>query len=150
MGQSKVILQTHLLEGFRLSIQQKRVLEVFCPGIVSCADILALAARDAVEIGFGCSWNQPIASPTNYYINSSLDKDLEDNPAKTKEYVLSKSHDLPDQVKGIGQGGIAALEDVIFLARCIAEEALTGKASRETNKDSDDDDEDMEEYRGLK
>ena len=49
-----------------------------------------------------------------------------------------------------GQGGIAALEDVIVLARCIAQEALTGKASRETNKDSDDDDEDMEEYRGLK
>ncbi|TXG64871.1 hypothetical protein EZV62_011865 [Acer yangbiense] len=49
-----------------------------------------------------------------------------------------------------GQGGIAALEDVIVLARCIAEEALTGKPSREeTNKECDDDDEDMEEFKRI-
>ncbi|KAK1560319.1 hypothetical protein Q3G72_025186 [Acer saccharum] len=57
----------------------------------------------------------------------------------------------PYMTPDTGQGGCAALEDVIVLARCIAEEALTGKPSRETDKDSDDDDdEDMEEYRGLK
>ncbi|XP_010246573.1 PREDICTED: peroxidase 46-like [Nelumbo nucifera] len=47
------------LGGFSVVDSAKDLLELFCPGTISCSDILALAARDAVEFAGGPSVNIP-------------------------------------------------------------------------------------------
>lgn len=47
------------LHAFYVIESAKKQVEALCPGIVSCADILALAARDAVVLSGGPTWNVP-------------------------------------------------------------------------------------------
>ncbi|AED97842.1 Peroxidase 71 [Arabidopsis thaliana] len=47
------------LQGFEVIDNAKTQLEAACPGVVSCADILALAARDTVILTQGTGWQVP-------------------------------------------------------------------------------------------
>ncbi|KAM6566700.1 probable peroxidase 61 [Cannabis sativa] len=52
----KTALENRGLGGFALIDDIKKVLEERCPGVVSCADILQLATRDAVHLSGGPSY----------------------------------------------------------------------------------------------
>ncbi|XP_010941339.1 peroxidase 64 [Elaeis guineensis] len=47
------------LHAFYVIDNAKKAVEATCPGVVSCADILALAARDAVVLSGGPTWEVP-------------------------------------------------------------------------------------------
>ncbi|XP_008811665.3 peroxidase 64-like [Phoenix dactylifera] len=47
------------LHAFYVIDNAKKAVEAACPGVVSCADILALAARDAVVLSGGPTWEVP-------------------------------------------------------------------------------------------
>lgn len=47
-GEKKASINRNALKGFRIIDSIKNKIESDCPGIVSCADILTIAARDAV------------------------------------------------------------------------------------------------------
>ncbi|PSS19851.1 Peroxidase [Actinidia chinensis var. chinensis] len=47
------------LHAFYVIDNAKKEVEAMCPGVVSCADILALSAKDAVALSGGPTWNVP-------------------------------------------------------------------------------------------
>jgi peroxidase len=47
------------LRGFQIIDNAKAILESVCKGIVSCADIIAFAARDSTELTHGIGWDVP-------------------------------------------------------------------------------------------
>ncbi|CAL1385512.1 unnamed protein product [Linum trigynum] len=58
-GTERTAIPNLSLNGFTVIDDAKAQLEAACPGVVSCADILALAARDAVVLANGPTWAVP-------------------------------------------------------------------------------------------
>ncbi|GFQ05321.1 peroxidase 52 [Phtheirospermum japonicum] len=56
-GEKGAAANLNSARGFKVVDSIKTELEDKCPGVVSCADILALAARDSVVILGGPDWN---------------------------------------------------------------------------------------------
>ncbi|MCL7044335.1 hypothetical protein MKW94_022926 [Papaver nudicaule] len=56
-GEKNAVPNKNSARGFDVVDNIKTAVEKACPGVVSCADILAIAARDSVTILGGCSWN---------------------------------------------------------------------------------------------
>uniref|UniRef100_A0ACD5ZMS3 Uncharacterized protein n=1 Tax=Avena sativa TaxID=4498 RepID=A0ACD5ZMS3_AVESA len=60
MTEKNVPANNRSARGFNVVDDIKRALENACPGIISCADILALAAEISVELAGGPSWTIPL------------------------------------------------------------------------------------------
>ncbi|XP_043715616.1 peroxidase 11 [Telopea speciosissima] len=71
-GEKKAPPNIHSLKGFRVIDRIKSKLEYECPSIVSCADILTIAARDAVILVGGPYWDVPLGRKDSRSASFSL------------------------------------------------------------------------------
>ncbi|KAF8724142.1 hypothetical protein HU200_021158 [Digitaria exilis] len=78
------------LRGFEVVDQIKAALEAACPGTVSCADILALAARDSTSLVGGPYWDVPLGRRDS--LGASIQGSNNDIPApnNTLPTVITK------------------------------------------------------------
>eukprot|EP00268_Persea_americana_P035998 TRINITY_DN35467_c4_g1_i1.p1 TRINITY_DN35467_c4_g1~~TRINITY_DN35467_c4_g1_i1.p1 ORF type:complete len:345 (-),score=65.61 TRINITY_DN35467_c4_g1_i1:229-1200(-) len=56
LGEKLALSNINSLRSYQVIDEAKEELELACPGVVSCADILIMAARDAVELSGGPCW----------------------------------------------------------------------------------------------
>ncbi|KAL4582650.1 hypothetical protein LXL04_007207 [Taraxacum kok-saghyz] len=103
------------VRGFEIVDEIKAALETACPQIVSCADILALAARDSTALSGGPNWEVPLGRRDSF--GASLHGSNHNIPApnNTFQTILTKF-----KLKGLDIIDLVALSGshTIGNARC--------------------------------
>ncbi|KAM0919656.1 hypothetical protein ACQ4PT_008034 [Festuca glaucescens] len=87
------------LTGFTVIDEIKAALERDCPATVSCADVLALASRDAVALLGGPTWNVPLGRKDSRF---AADKEF------TTQHLPSPNDNLGELIKMFGDLGLDA------------------------------------------
>ncbi|KAF9619397.1 hypothetical protein IFM89_006584 [Coptis chinensis] len=76
--------------GFNVVDDIKSALEKECPGTVSCADALALAARDSTVLAGGPSWDVPLGRKDSKGASLSGSNNIIPAPNNTFQTILTK------------------------------------------------------------
>ncbi|GMJ09613.1 hypothetical protein like AT3G01190 [Hibiscus trionum] len=82
------------LRGFHVIDAVKSAVEKACPGVVSCADILALVARDSVSMIHGPSWEVPLGRRDGKVssLNEALANFMKDLAVLSGGHTIGTSH----------------------------------------------------------
>ncbi|CAL5059212.1 unnamed protein product [Urochloa decumbens] len=98
VGEKTAFPNVNSVRGYEVIDRIKATVERLCPGVVSCADILALAARDGtVQLG-GPSWDVPLGRRDS--TTASLSQANSDLPAPTSS--------LSSLISSFGNKGLSA------------------------------------------
>nr|XP_019703304.1 peroxidase 18 isoform X2 [Elaeis guineensis] len=98
------------LGGFEVVESAKRLLEVLCPGTVSCADVLVMVARDAVEMAGGPSVQVPLGRRDGRVSSSS----------NVRPNMIDTSFSLGEMAQLFSSKGLSIDDLVILSAHCSA------------------------------
>lgn len=113
-------LQNNGLRGFEVIDDVKKQLETSCPGIVSCADIIALAARDSVDLSGGPSWGVPTGRRDGRISSSSEASNMPsplDPISVQRQKFAAKGLDDHDLVTLVGAHTIGQTDCLFFRYR---------------------------------
>ncbi|KAH0915728.1 LOW QUALITY PROTEIN: hypothetical protein HID58_030174 [Brassica napus] len=84
VSEKNSVFNSQSVRGFEVIDQIKAQLEKECPGTVSCADVLTLAARDSSVLSGGPSWVVPLGRRDS--INASLSGSNSNIPASNDSF----------------------------------------------------------------
>ncbi|XP_072992782.1 peroxidase 11-like [Typha latifolia] len=131
IGEKQADQNANSLKGFDLIDKIKVKLEAECPKVVSCADLLAIAARDAVILVGGPYWDVPVGRLDSK--TASLDKANIDIPTPKQglftliSKFLVKGLSITDMVALVGSHTIGVSRCVNFRERIYGNFQLTSK-----------------------
>uniref|UniRef100_A0A7N0UF99 Peroxidase n=1 Tax=Kalanchoe fedtschenkoi TaxID=63787 RepID=A0A7N0UF99_KALFE len=89
-GEKSALPNVNSVRGFEVVDSIKSAAESACSGIVSCADILALAARDSVLLSGGPSWRVPLGRRDGLVANQSGANSNLPSPFESLDSIISK------------------------------------------------------------
>ncbi|KAH7285483.1 hypothetical protein KP509_33G030400 [Ceratopteris richardii] len=114
-GEKSAFPNANSLRGFDVIDIIKANVEAYCPGVVSCADILALASRDAVVLSGGPGWNVLLGRRDSLTASVSLAKSNLPAPTDDLNTLIQKF-----QAQGLSVQDLVTLSGAhtIGLARC--------------------------------
>ncbi|KAF8379120.1 hypothetical protein HHK36_028549 [Tetracentron sinense] len=105
------------LRGFEVIDKIKAILEEACPNTVSCADLLAIIARDAVELRGGPSWEVQLGRRDSFKASFSGANQFIPSPNSSLEALIANF-----DVQGLDIGDLVALSGshTFGKARCLS------------------------------
>ncbi|CAI9118904.1 OLC1v1020531C1 [Oldenlandia corymbosa var. corymbosa] len=104
-GEKTAAPNLNSLRGFEVIDAIKNDLEYFCPETVSCADILAIAARDSVVLSGGKGWE----------VQMGRKDSLSANKTAANNNIPAPNSDVPTLVSKFQNVGLS-LEDMVTLS----------------------------------
>ncbi|XP_020083269.1 peroxidase 11 [Ananas comosus] len=132
IGEKQADQNVNSLKGFDLVDKIKEKLEAECPGVVSCADLLAVAAKDAVVLVGGPYWDVPVGRLDSK--KASLDQANTDIPTSDQGLAtliskfLAKGLSVTDMVALVGSHTIGVSRCVNIRDRIYGDFQLTSKS----------------------
>ncbi|KAI4296341.1 hypothetical protein L6164_036307 [Bauhinia variegata] len=107
------------LRGFEVIEDARTKLEATCPGVVSCADIVALAARDSVVFSGGSSWKVPTGRRDGLVskVSETILPQVSDSVDKQKQMFIEKGLSTKDLVTLVGAHTIGTTTCRLFSNR---------------------------------
>ncbi|THU47238.1 hypothetical protein C4D60_Mb09t13400 [Musa balbisiana] len=132
IGEKQADQNVNSLQGFELVDKIKEKLEAECPGVVSCADLLAVAARDATILVGGPYWDVPVGRLDSK--TASLDQANSDIPTPQQGLATlitkfsAKGLSPTDMVALVGSHTIGMSRCANFRDRIYGDFQLTSKS----------------------
>ncbi|GMN66008.1 hypothetical protein TIFTF001_035079 [Ficus carica] len=108
------------IRGFAVVDDIKTALKNACPGIISCADILAIASEESVHLSGGPCWDVPLGRRDSLTTNLTLANEAIPSPFSTldqlKANLLNQGINSNDLVVLLGRYALKAVTTVSYIS----------------------------------